>query len=82
MQTWLPCESNTTKEHSPSGKPQRICNLLVLQTICPITVHTFRTKHILGRTNAAVTPQLVSSPLPGCVRYIPYYVKISQLVQK
>jgi hypothetical protein len=49
--------------------------------IYPITVHTFRTIRLLGRTKTAVMPQLVNWQLPGCVNFLSLYVKIGHLVQ-
>jgi len=74
MQRWLPCGSDNTVEQSvletsdclePAG----------LIKIYPITVHTFRTIHLLVRTKNAVTFQLASSQILGWVRFIPHYVK-------
>jgi hypothetical protein len=74
MQTWLPCGSDNTVEQSTLETSGSL-ELAGLIKIYPITVHTFRTMHLLGRTKTVVTPQLVSSQLPGCLRFIPHYVK-------
>jgi len=75
MQTWLPCGSDNTVELSIL----ETTGCLELAVHIKITLHTFRTTriHLLVRTKTAVTPQLVSSQLPGCVRFIPLYVKLA-----